>query len=187
VPPIVIVQHIGRGFVDGLAEWLSVTTGRSVRVARGGEHLRPGDIFLAPDDRHLIVTPDRTLGLRDRPLADGHRPSATVLFESVATTYGASGMGVILTGMGRDGAAGLLAIRRAGGVTLGQDLASSVVHGMPGTAAEAGAVQRLLHIDRMAAAIVRELANGHPDDTDAGRRRSSGDDSGIAVEKRGRP
>jgi two-component system chemotaxis response regulator CheB len=186
VPPIVIVQHIGRGFVDGLAEWLSVTTGRPIRVARGGEPLGPGGIFLAPDDRHLIVTPERRLGLRDWPLVDGHRPSATVLFGSVATTYEASGMGVILTGMGRDGAAGLLAIRRAGGVTLGQDVASSVVHGMPGTAAEAGAVQRLLHIDRMAAAIARELSNGQPDDADAGSRRSRRDERGIVAEERGR-
>jgi two-component system chemotaxis response regulator CheB len=140
--PVLVVQHIARGFVPALVEWLNNTIAAPVRIAQQGERLLPGQIYLAPEDRHLVAREPGAAGLR--PLAAGDRfcPSADLLFETVASVYGAGAIGLVLTGMGDDGMRGLLALRAAGAPTLAQDAASCVVYGMPRAAVEAGAITR---------------------------------------------
>ena len=144
LPPILIVQHIADGFAAGLAGWLGSVASGPVRIAVDGERLTSGTILIAPDDRHLTVTPDGRVRLVASVPVDGHRPSATVLFESTAVAFGARGLGIILTGMGRDGADGLLRIHQAGGPTIAEDPATAVVGGMPGAAIALGAVDHVL-------------------------------------------
>jgi two-component system chemotaxis response regulator CheB len=151
--PIAIVQHIADGFTEGLASWLASETRLDVREARDGEPLRPGAIVLAPTGRHLVVE-EGTVRLSDAPPVETFRPSVTPLFLSAARHYGARACGVILTGMGRDGAAGMRAIKAAGGPTLAQDEATSAVFGMPRAAIELGAVDRVLPIDAIAPALL---------------------------------
>ena len=140
--PILLVQHIARGFIPALVEWLNNTTGLPVRIARPGERLLAGQIYLAPEDHHLVAHEPGVVGVR--PMATGDRfcPSADVLFETVANIYGGSAIGLVMTGMGDDGTRGLLALRAAGAPTLAQDAASCVVYGMPRAAVEAGAIIR---------------------------------------------
>ena len=151
--PILAVQHIARGFDQGLVEWLDRSSNLPVRLAEHGSPLRPGHVFLAPNDFHLGLGQNGQLSLQDDPPIGGHRPSATFLFSSIAKAYGSRAMGVVLTGMGQDGARGLLELRRAGGWTLAQDEATSVVYGMPKAAIEAGAVARVLPLDEIAEAM----------------------------------
>ena len=138
----------------------------AVRVARDGDVLAAGGIFVAPDGSHLRVRSDGTVRLDDGPPIGGHRPSATALFDSVADVYGDEAIGVVLTGMGRDGVDGLVRLRATGATTLAQDAASSAVFGMPRAAVEAGAVERVVSVDdvgRTIAALVgtaRERADG---------------------------
>ena len=153
--PIAIVQHIADGFTEGLAAWLSAETHLDVHEARDGEPLAPGRVVLAPTGRHLVVG-EGIVRLSDAPPVDTFRPSVTPLFLSAARAYGARVCGVILTGMGRDGAEGLKAIRDAGGPTLAQDEATSAVFGMPRAAIELGAVERVLPLEELARAL-REL------------------------------
>jgi two-component system chemotaxis response regulator CheB len=133
--PIVVVQHITDGFTDGLALWLDSQVALPVRVAAPKTVCAPG-IWLAPDAMHLRVAADRTFTVDTTPRG-GHRPSGDILLESLADTFGAAATGVILTGMGRDGAAGLAAIAAAGGGAIAQDEATSAVFGMPRAAIEA--------------------------------------------------
>lgn len=130
--PLVIVQHIADGFTAGLVSWLSSGTPLPVKIAEHGEWLAPGTIYVAPEQRHLEVTRRRTVALLDEPPVGGFRPSATVLFHSVAAAYGPAATVVVLTGMGRDGLDGVAAVKKAGGRVLAQDEATSVVFGMPG-------------------------------------------------------
>lgn len=134
--PVLLVQHIAPGFVEGLASWLNTASRLRVKVAEQKERLKPGHVYLGPDDRHLILSDALTVHLSQEPPVGGLKPSATPLFESVAAHYGASAVAVILTGMGSDGVTGLKAIRKAGGRIIAQDEATSVVYGMPGAAAE---------------------------------------------------
>lgn len=153
--PVLIVQHIAQGFDRGLVEWLDKVTRLSVRLAEAGSPLRPGEVLVGPQDRHLGVVGNGTAELSAAPAIGGHRPSATHLFSSVARSYGDRAMGVILTGMGNDGAVGLLDLRTAGGVTVAQDKASSVVYGMPREAVHLGAVDCILPLQEIAPAIAR--------------------------------
>jgi two-component system chemotaxis response regulator CheB len=137
--PIVIVQHISAGFVQGLADWLTQCTGIPVHIASHGERAMPGCAYLAPDDRHLCVEPGMRLVLTDDPVENGSRPAVSNLFRSVARVCGTGGVGVILTGMGRDGAEELKLMRDRGAVTIAQDEETSVVFGMPGEAVKLGA------------------------------------------------
>lgn len=136
--PVLIVQHMARGFVPGLAAWLGQGTGMAVRVAQHGGRLESGVAYIAPDDRHLGVLDRRTVLVSTAPTRGGFRPSGSVLFESVAAVYGSAAAGVILTGMGDDGTAGLVKLRNAGGRIIAQDEATSVVFGMPAAAIAAG-------------------------------------------------
>jgi two-component system chemotaxis response regulator CheB len=150
----VVVIHIGAPFATALADWLAAETGHPVRPASDGERLPgPGQVLLAPADLHLSIDGGR-LRLSDGPPRHSCRPSVDVLFESVAAELGNRAIGCLLTGMGRDGADGLLAMRRAGGATIAQDEASSVVFGMPREAIRLGAAEQVLPLDGIAAAVV---------------------------------
>ncbi len=137
--PVLVVQHIARGFTQGLASWLNASSALRVKVGEQGEALAPRTVYLAPDGRHMGVSADRALiRITDAAPVGGFRPSATLLFQSVAQAFGASTLALILTGMGEDGVAGLTSVRQAGGKIVAQDEASSVVFGMPGAAVAAG-------------------------------------------------
>jgi two-component system, chemotaxis family, protein-glutamate methylesterase/glutaminase len=152
--PLVVVQHIAAGFEVGLARWLDSTTPLHVRLAEDGAPLVAATVYIATDGRHLGVE-GRRIRLADDPPRHGFRPSADHLFASVARAYGPRGAGLVLTGMGCDGAEGLAALRQAGGYTAAQDAASSVVFGMPGAALASGAAARALDLDEIPAEIVR--------------------------------
>lgn len=145
--PILVVQHITRGFSAGLADWLNKMTDLHVKLAEQGEPLAGHTVYLAPDDRHLGVTPARTVALSADAPVGGFRPSGTYLFESVARAFGPATVAVILTGMGDDGVEGLRAVRQAGGHIIAQDEASSVIFGMPGVAVAAGLPDLVLPLE----------------------------------------
>jgi len=157
--PMVITQHITPGFVDGMVRWLDDASELKVKVAEHGEPLKGGVVYMAADDRHLTIASDRTISLSNEPLVAGHRPSATMLFASVAKVYGSGALAIILTGMGRDGVDGLAAIRRAGGTVLAQNEESSAVFGMPKAAIEAGCADAVMSLDDI---IARIWAAGRP-------------------------
>jgi two-component system chemotaxis response regulator CheB len=161
VLPIVIVIHIGEPFGRAFADWLDGQTGIRVSLARDGEPLAGlgGRVVIAEPERHLVVEGGR-LRLTDGPERHACRPSVDVLFESLAREMGARTAACLLTGMGRDGAAGLLAIRRSGGVTLAQDEATSVVYGMPREAAVLGAAQRILPLSEIGATVAKLAMGG---------------------------
>ncbi len=146
----VVVQHIARGFLGSLLDWLAMTAIPKVRVAEHGELMEQGNIYLAPDDFHLHVVKNGRLSLVNLPLRSGVRPSADELFESAAQHERRPRFGVLLTGMGSDGARGLLALRQAGAMTLTQDKQSSLIYGMPAAGVALGASQ--LSADPVAAA-----------------------------------
>ena len=156
--PIVITQHMPDGFTSGLARWLDKSTVLPVCVVTDGLKLSPGVVHLAPGGAHLLVT-RYAGGLRTRLIYEQgqHRycPSINVLFESVANACAAAAIGVVMTGMGDDGTAGLLAIRQTGGTTYAQDESSSTVFGMPGAAIAAGAVDYVLSLSNLATALAR--------------------------------
>jgi two-component system chemotaxis response regulator CheB len=156
--PILVVQHISRGFLAGMVEWLNQTTGLHVHVAAHGAMTVPGHVYIAPDDFHLGVTVSGRLQLSREEPDGGLRPSVAYLFRSLAASIGANAVAVLLTGMGRDGADELKRLRALGAVTIAQDRESSVVHGMPGAAIELGAALHVLPADRIAAALITELS-----------------------------
>lgn len=157
--PIVIVQHIALGFGAGFASWLASTCAFDVRIASHGDLLQAGRVYIAPDDRHLEVGTSQSLSLRDTAPIGGFRPSGSQLFTSAAQVFGAATLGIILTGMGRDGVEGLRELRRLGAPVIAQNEATSVVYGMPAAAVEAGVVTQVLPIDAIASAI---LASARP-------------------------
>jgi two-component system, chemotaxis family, protein-glutamate methylesterase/glutaminase len=156
--PVLVVQHMPPGFTEEFAKSLDRICPLDVKEAADGDILRKGRILIAPGDRHIIVE-KRPLGAVARvietPLENGHRPSADVLFGSVASAYANRAMGVIMTGMGRDGARELGSIMREGGLTLGQDEQSCVVYGMPKVAFELGHVGQQVPLSEMAETISR--------------------------------
>jgi two-component system chemotaxis response regulator CheB len=136
--PILIVQHISAGFVDGFAQWLDSEVPLPVRIAQEGVRPGPG-VWVAPDGAHLVLSESGRVA-RDSTTVEGlHRPSGDVLLRSLARAAGSDAVAIVLTGMGRDGAAGLAEVQGAGGLTIAQDEASSAVFGMPRAAAELGA------------------------------------------------
>ncbi len=158
IPPLLIAQHMPRAFTGQMAARLDSLCNFAVREARDGEALQPGVALIAPGDEHLVVSREAgalVARLRKGPKVHHQRPSVDVLFHSVAQMVGARAIGVLLTGMGRDGAEGLLAMRQAGARTLAQDEASSVVYGMPRVAAELGAAEEVVPMSCMHTAIAR--------------------------------
>lgn len=159
-PPTVIVQHMPASFTASFAARLDRLCKPSVEEARAGAPLLPGKVYLAPGgDRHLEIAGSqgkRHCRLIQGPKVSGHQPSVDTLFHSVARCAGADAVGALLTGMGADGAEGMLAMRGTGAVTIGQDEASSVVYGMPAVAHRIGAVVQQLPLRRIAARLLQE-------------------------------
>lgn len=152
--PVLIAQHISDGFAQGMADWLGSLCKMPVRLGQEGDLITPSTIYISPSERHLAVAPNRRLTLRERGANDLYHPSCDVLLESVASVFGPKAIGIILTGMGHDGAAGLAAIRAAGGTTFGQDEGSSVIYGMNRVAIEQGAAQQVLPLGAIAGAMI---------------------------------
>jgi two-component system chemotaxis response regulator CheB len=141
---ILIVQHITPGFVKGLAQWLDRLTGLTVKVAERGELIKPGVAYLAPDAAHMGVTKHGRIDLAAGFEDGAPCPSVNHLFRTVSEAYGHGGLGILLTGMGRDGATGLKALHEAGGLTVAQSEDSCTIFGMPGEAVRLGAAQHVL-------------------------------------------
>jgi two-component system chemotaxis response regulator CheB len=151
---VVVVQHLADGFVGGLARMLDDSCALRVSTAAAGQRLRPGEVVLAPDGANLLLDRGPTVVLRAPRPGQLHVPGIDVTFTSAGDLCGPRAVGVLLTGMGRDGAAGMRALRDGGATTLAQDEGSSAVWGMPAAAVSLDAVDALLPLDRMAAAVV---------------------------------
>lgn len=155
--PIAVVQHMPPGYTAKFAARLATATGLDVREAADGDRLKPGMAVVAPGGpRHLEIEERRgefVCCLKEGPLVSGHSPSVDVMFHSVARHLGAQALGILLTGMGRDGADGLLAMRKAGAETLIQSGETCVVNGMPKAAFEIGATERVVPLDQIGAAV----------------------------------
>ena len=154
--PVVIVQHIADGFIQGLAEWLYQTTGFPVHIATHGESLLPGHAYLAPDNFHMEVNSIKQISLSKAEKENGLRPSVSYLFRSNANAFDKNAIGVLLTGMGADGAKELRLKKDKGAVTIAQDEKTSLVFGMPARAIEMGAAQYVLPSDKIAEALIKE-------------------------------
>ena len=154
----VVVQHMSRGFLEGLVRWLDNEVELKVKKAQEGDLLEPGVVLVAPGDHHMMVTDRGTVRL-DRSLPiNGHRPSAEILFDSVAKHYGRRGAGVILTGMGSDGAEGLKSLRACGGYTIAQDEQTSIIFGMPRAAIEIDAAEMVLPLEKIGSQIMEWIS-----------------------------
>ena len=156
--PVLVVQHMAAGFIKGFADWLAPTSALPIHVARHGEQILPGHAYIAPDGFQMKVEMGGKLSLTEDEPENGHRPSVCYLFRSVAKVYGPKAVGVLLTGMGKDGAEGVREMRDKGAITIAQDKESSVVHGMPGEAIQLDAATYVLPPNRIAAALAN-LAN----------------------------
>jgi two-component system chemotaxis response regulator CheB len=154
---VLVVQHMTRGFTSGFVEWLNGSCVVPVRVARDGERMCPGQVYVAPDDAHMKVGHGETILLTQDELENGLRPSVSQLFRSIATVYGRNAVGVLLTGMGKDGSQELKLMKEKGAITIAQDRESSVVHGMPGEAIKLEAATYVLSPDKIAAALTSLL------------------------------
>jgi two-component system response regulator WspF len=159
---ITIVQHVDKMFAPGLAAWLSRESSWEVRVIEPNDEPAAGIVHLASTNDHLLLTPNLTFEYTSEPLENYYRPSVDVFFESVSSYWPCAGVGVLLTGMGEDGAKGLLSMRRAGWHTIAQDQESSVAYGMPRAAARLDAASEILPLDQIAAAIARTLSASQP-------------------------
>ncbi|MEW5857055.1 MAG: chemotaxis protein CheB [Cyanobacteriota bacterium] len=151
---IAIVQHLDPNHPSLLAEILDRRTSLAVKEAEVGEQMRPGTIYIAPPNHHLLIDPDATLSLTQTKLVHFVRPSADLLFESVAASFKERAIAVVLTGTGSDGATGVKAIKEMGGIAIAQDRESSECFGMPGAAIETGAVDWILPLHEIAATLV---------------------------------
>ncbi|MCS6882073.1 MAG: chemotaxis-specific protein-glutamate methyltransferase CheB [Oscillochloridaceae bacterium] len=156
---IIVVQHIADGFSAGMVEWLAQSVPLQVTLATEGMPIRPGHVLVAPDRYDLLVQPNGTIHLSGLPLLI-QRPAIDIVMQSVAAVCAKQAVGVLLTGMGRDGAIGMLAIRRAGGYAIAQDGASCAIFGMPRAAIELGAADIVLPPQQIAAALCQRLAAG---------------------------
>lgn len=152
--PLLVVQHIARGFLAGMAEWLNQATGLPIHIACYGTTPLPGHVYLAPDDFHMGVSAGGMIVLSRAETESQLRPAVSFLFRSLAEACGPNALGVLLTGMGKDGAAELKLMRDKGAITIAQDRLSSVVHGMPGEAIALGGATHVLPADKIADTLV---------------------------------
>ena len=159
---IVIVQHVDAAFAPGLSEWLSQHAGRKVELIRDGMELTEGSVLLSGTDDHLVLEANHRLHYSLEPRGVTYRPSVDVFFKSVAAHWPQTGIAVLLTGMGRDGAEGLLQLRHLGWTTIAQDEATSVVWGMPRAAVELGAADQILPLPLIGRAITGYLSSQIP-------------------------
>jgi chemotaxis response regulator CheB len=150
---VVVVQHMDEQFTGGLAAWLNTQLELKVRVLRAGDRPQAGEVLIAATNDHVIMRANKSLGYSVEPKDNYYHPSVDVLFNSVARHWQGRCVGVVLTGMGRDGAEGLLSLRRCGHHTIAQDQKSSVVFGMPKAAIEAGAAKDILPVNEIGAKI----------------------------------
>jgi two-component system response regulator WspF len=153
----VIVQHLDKVFIPGLARWLSEKTGRQVDLVKPGETPKPGQFLLTETNDHVILDASLRFRYVAEPVDLHYRPSVDVFFRSVAEHWSQPGVAVLLTGMGSDGAVGLLALLRAGWLTIAQDKESSVIWGMPGSAVQLGAAEQVLPVSKIARAITEHV------------------------------
>ncbi|SMX27489.1 Chemotaxis response regulator protein-glutamate methylesterase [Pelagimonas phthalicica] len=161
-PPVIIVQHMPGGFTKAFAERLNGSCRITVKEAENGDSMLTGHALIAPGSLHTLLTrsgANYAVEVRDGPLVSRHRPSVDVLFRSVAQTAGKNAIGVIMTGMGDDGAKGMLEMRQAGARTLGQDEATCIVYGMPREAMKAGAVEKEYPLERLPQAVLTLAKN----------------------------
>ncbi len=154
---VLIVQHMPKGFTGPLAERLNRLCPIKAKEAEDGDRVEPGLALIAPSGLHMGVSNPAKIKLSVEPLSLSHRPSVDVLFESVARAYGPRSIGVLLTGMGADGAKGLSAIKQAGGLTIAQDEATSTIFGMPKAAISSGAARKVLPVTEIADEILRNV------------------------------
>lgn len=161
---VIVVQHMPPGFTGPLAKRLNKLSEIEICEAEHGEPVKPGKAYIAPADQHITVERNRAgsdskikICLSHHPLSTVHRPSADVLMASIAEVFGRCSCGIILTGMGNDGLQGMTAIHQAGGITIGQDEASSTVYGMPRACFERGILQAIVPLSQMKEQILRAL------------------------------
>jgi two-component system chemotaxis response regulator CheB len=153
--PMLIVQHIAKGFLEGFRDWLVKSTGYPVHIASNREKLIPGISFIAPNDFQMEVTADGTIHLNHCDPGSFLCPSVSCLFQSVSEIYGKNAMGILLTGMGKDGARELKVMRDKGAVTVAQDETSSVIYGMPGEAVKLGAAKYIMSPEQIVKMIIK--------------------------------
>lgn len=158
--PVLIVQHIAPGFIQGFAEWLNQSSGLPVHVAADGELALPGHVYIAPEEMHMGIGRNRRITFSDAPPEHGLRPSVSYLFRSVATAMGSKVIGILLTGMGKDGAKELKLMRDQGAITIAQDQQSSIIHGMPGEAIRLNAASHVLAPKEIASVLTSLADNG---------------------------
>ncbi|MGF1567245.1 MAG: chemotaxis-specific protein-glutamate methyltransferase CheB [Nodosilinea sp.] len=156
--PVICVQHICLGFLQGFIEWLANSCQLPIQIAQPGEIPKAGHIYFPPEQQHLGLNHKGRFVCTNSPPVDGHRPSVTATFQSVTQVYGRKTLGILLTGMGRDGAAGMKTIVEAGGITIAQDEATSIVFGMPKEAIKLGAASQVLPIQAIAPALLHLFA-----------------------------
>jgi two-component system chemotaxis response regulator CheB len=156
--PVLIVQHMAAGFVEGFAEWLTRVSAHPVHMAIDGEHFLPGHIYVAPDGFHMGVGAGKRITLSKEKPENSLRPSVSYLFRSVAQTFGKNSVGVLLSGIGRDGAEELKTMKDKGALTIAQDRESSVVYGMPGEAVKLDAATYVLSPEGIGS-VLRGIAN----------------------------
>jgi two-component system chemotaxis response regulator CheB len=160
--PILCVQHISIGFLPGLVSWLGAHFRGKVQIARDCESPRPGHVYFPQENTHLLVDDQDRLRLSQAPPVGGHRPSVSATFRSVAAHYGETAVGVLLTGMGRDGGDGMRTLADAGALTICQDEATCVIYGMPRDAVERGAARTVLPIGEIAGALIAAVESAAP-------------------------
>jgi two-component system chemotaxis response regulator CheB len=157
---ILIVQHLDPHYHSMMADILSRRTPLPIQQAREGDRIEAGSILVAPPDRHLLVNPDGTISLTQSELVHFVRPSADLLFESVAASYKNRAIAVVLTGSGSDGSMGVRAISKMGGIVIAQDKVTSEFFGMPGSAIDTGVVNLVLPLEQIAAKLVHLMNSG---------------------------
>ena len=156
--PILCVQHISTGFLSGLVSWLNANCPARVQIANEGEIPRPGRVYFPVEGRHLHIDCNGRMKASKEPPVDRHRPSISVTFRSVAEYYGDAAIGVLLTGMGRDGGEGMQALSQAGALTIAQDEATCVIYGMPRDAVERGAACAVLSLADIPQALIEAVS-----------------------------
>ncbi len=158
--PVLLVQHMGAPFMEGFAHWLGGQTQLKVKLAENGERPAPGTIYVAPGDQHLEIAAGNVVRLHSGPALASQRPAANLLFQSMARIAGPKAVGVLLTGMGEDGARGLLEMKEAGAFTIAEDESTAVVFGMPAAAIRMKGVSLALPQDQIAARLTQLVAGG---------------------------
>jgi two-component system chemotaxis response regulator CheB len=156
---ILIVQHISEGFAEGLVDWLSNSSRTNIKIPKNNEKIESGVVYIAPSGVHMKVSERGTIILSDDPPYLGFRPSCNILLESIASVYKNKSVGVILTGMGSDGALGMKAIKAKGGITIAQDEKTSIVFGMPKVAIDMGVIDKILPLEKIADELIRIINN----------------------------